>query len=265
MKKDMIKLPPVIVSSTTAFADTWEPFVVLLERYWPAHPQVYLVTERPPVRAPESLIPVVTNVPVGPSYWSEGMAEALRQIAPDYFLYMQDDYFVRGPVNPEILASAFQLFRGEDQASALRVRETQNSGPWRKYPRRLANDGDVWEVDRRSPYLCSLQAAFWRAGDFLDLLRMGESPWEFERSGSVRARRRDATMLCLSIDEYRGTEEPLPYLATGIIKGSWHPEVPDLFQSHGLERHLYGREVMTEGESINRSKRIIRYLRRWLR
>lgn len=261
----MVQLPPVLVSSTAAFADTWEPFAALIERYWPNHPELYLVTERLPSSAPKTMIPLVTDVPDGPRHWSEGMREAIGRLSSDFFLYMQDDYFIRRPVDVGLLRETFAFFREEREASSLRVRETKNSGPWERYSRGLGEPGDIWRVSYDSPYLCSLQAAFWRSADFEQLLRVNESPWEFERYGSTRAQGRNTTMLCLSIERYRGLDEPLPYLATGVIKGRWHPEVPALFRRHSLDQHLESREVMANRGFLSESGPLSRYLRRWFR
>lgn len=240
-------LPPIIVSSTSKFSDCWEPFATLLARYWPAHPPAFLVTEKLDREPPANLSPIVTGLAQTPEAWSSGLSHAIGEVGAEVFLYMQDDYFIRGEVDQQMLGQAAQLVRS-GVGACVRLRETLNSGPWRDHEAWIREEGDLWRVDRRSRYLLSLQAAYWSAAAFKDLLVDGETPWDFELKGSVRARARGLEVLCLSIDRYRGGSEPLPYLATGVVKGSWHPQVPSLFEKEGLSNDLEARPVLSAGE-----------------
>src|SRR3989344_9116599 len=86
----------IVVSSFDGFVDLWEPFFTLLFRYWPDCPYpIYLISNSKTYDHPR-----VTTVAIGEDgKWANNLFIALDQIPATHIIYMQDDYFLTGPVD----------------------------------------------------------------------------------------------------------------------------------------------------------------------
>ena len=221
---------PIVVGSTDSYQDCWEPFLRLLDIYWPDRPTVYLITEAGFIDWPDVEV-VQTFAETGAHQWAASIRDGIRQIDAVAFLYLQEDYFLHDFVRIDALEDLVGWFLNSS-AHCLRLWEGARSGPWSP----SEECSDVWEVLPDSDYLVSLQAALWKKASLLELLREGESAWEFEAFGSVRAREAAMRMVAVNRDEYRGVgREIVPYKGTGIVRGEWnYSAVVDLFRQHSI-------------------------------
>jgi hypothetical protein len=224
----------VLVNSSDGFEDTWVPFFRLFATYWPdcSYP-IVLNTERKILEFPGLAIRS-TQAALGATRrltWSECLMRCLDGLDTDRILYLQDDFFLFGPVRGDLVERFDRLMRDES-IDNIRLTECDGSGPWHPTANPL-----LWEVDRRATYRIALQAGLWRTSYLRALLRKHESPWQLEIFGSRRARRRNDRVFCVNRDRFmRAGEEIVPYRPTGIVKGKWDREVVvDLFSSHGIE------------------------------
>ena len=156
---------------------------------------------------------------------------AWLESTPTVVLYLQDDYFLNGPVDVTTLEE-FVVSMQRDGSPHIRLRELGGS----RYEQ-ASGDARLWRIPARSPYLVSLQAGLWRREALQGLLRSGESPWQFERWGTMRARRAGMAFLCASLEQYEWAGRPvIPYEPTGIVRGRWYaPAVVELFERHGIQ------------------------------
>lgn len=223
----------VLVNSSDAYADCWEPFFVLFARYWPdcSYP-VVLNTEianptfpLPFFRASCSALGATRRLT-----WSESLQRCLKNIDTPYVLYLQEDYFLEAPVNIERVEQMLDYLR-TGVADVIRLHECEGSGPW--HPSAFP---DLWQIDKHSRYLLALQAGLWRKDVLEAQLRSHESPWQLEIFGSRRARRKNYAIFCVNRDRYSGSgKEIFPYTATGVVGAKWSREiVVPLFSRHGI-------------------------------
>jgi hypothetical protein len=70
----------------------------------------------------------------------------------------------------------------------------------------------------------------WRKDVLRSYLRRHETAWNFEWFGSKRA-----TYLGHNFYSVAPDNSIIPYLCTGVMGGRWHPDVPHLFRSVGIE------------------------------
>lgn len=251
----------ILVNSTEKYADCWEPFFTLLEAYWPDCPyEIVLNTEtsaysRPGLRVRSSQTWPDPSAP-RPT-WGECMQRCLDGITSPVVLYVQEDYFFNAPV----LAAEIERFTRimiDEGRPHIRLREL---GGHRYEP--LPEHPELWRIPLRSPYLVSLQAGLWLRQSLLDLLRPAEDPWQFERRGTLRARREGLEFLCPDLERWEWALNPvLPYEPTGIVRGRWFaPAVVDLFAAHGLEVDFSRRGFY----EVDGRERIVRTARAWAR
>lgn len=223
----------LLVSSTDSFADTWPPFFALLAEYWPQPDRVPIYLNSEHLTASHRGLDI-RNTRTGRFFpgrhptWSESIRAALSLIEHDYVMYVQDDYFLSGPVRVDVLDEAVDAMK---VYSLAHVRLVDGSSVVKPGP------GSMLETIRRSTkYYLSLQAGLWRREVFLDLLRRHESPWDFELLGSHRARLTPHRLTRVRFDEYHALRSRVfPYNPTGIVRGRWSRAiVEELFASHGI-------------------------------
>src|SRR5262245_33091431 len=94
----------IIVSSCDAFFDAWPPFNTFFKRFWSGCPfEIFLITNELQIRSSH-----LHTLAVGPDRgWSDNLLTALGRVQHPYVFYMQEDYFLTGPVHSEQLANDF--------------------------------------------------------------------------------------------------------------------------------------------------------------
>lgn len=229
----------VLVNSTDSFEDCWDPFFELFAKYWRPHPpSILLNTERSSFqhRGLNVQTTEVARSPHDDPAWGESLRRAVQHISTPAVLYLQEDYFLHSNVKVDIVALYARRLL-ENGVDCIRLVETQNSGPWRP-----TADPLLWKVSWKSRYVVSLQASIWRTESLLRLISSGESPWEFERWGTRRARRAGYEVLCVNRNRFSGIgREIIPYVRTGVVRGKWNPVVVPLFERHGIHIDYEGR------------------------
>ena len=239
----------VLVNSTDTFADCWPPFFQLFKRAWPSCPcDVILNTETREYSDPELRLvcsKVQANDPAGSPRlpWSDCLIRCLDAVRTPYILYLQEDYFLNGPVDQSFVAQCVDVMI-EHQVPHIRLMEVDFHARYH----RTGLHPLLWQIDQRANYRISLQAGLWNVAVLKDLLRSGESGWNFERRGSVRAMGRPDVFLCQSLDHFnRQGRYPIPYQPTGIVRGKWYaPAVVELFAAHDISVDYEKRGFYTE-------------------
>ena len=162
--------------------------------------------------------------------WSECLARCLDEIATPHVLYLQEDFFLEGPVQAHFIDAFLGELRA-GRADVIRLMECGGSGPWAP-----TADPLLWAVAQNAEYRIALQAALWRKTTLRGHLRRHESPWQMEVFGSARARRLKDRVLCVNRDRFHGPgKEIFPYQPTGVVKGQWERHIVEpLFAQHGI-------------------------------
>ena len=156
--------------------------------------------------------------------WSQCMIDYLDHLPHRHVLIMLDDFFLRRQVTTsEIL-------------KCLEFAHTTHSTQLRLIPRprptdQLRGEKLIGSSAAGSPYRLSTQAAIWDRAKLRDLLRPGESIWEFERNGNDRA--------SLQTGGFYSVKRPvLPYedfWAHHVVeKGKWLPHQKRIFARQNI-------------------------------
>ena len=82
----------LLILSCDKYEPCWRPFFALLEKYYPNHPECYLVTET-------KKCPYCETINVNTPIWTKRFQGALTQIDDEQVLVMLDDFFIRKPVD----------------------------------------------------------------------------------------------------------------------------------------------------------------------
>ncbi|HDY65715.1 MAG TPA: hypothetical protein ENH84_05740 [Phycisphaerae bacterium] len=247
----------ILVNSTDSFEDCWRPFFTLFATYWPNCPHpILLNTETKEFHYPALDIhcsQIARDEPNSSPTWSECLIRCLEKIDTEVILYLQEDYFLNGAVMVDQLHEFAAVIASEKYA-CIRLLECDGAGPWHATDHPL-----LWEVDRKSRYRISLQAALWRTDALRRCIRPHESPWQLEVWGSQRKYSRNMPIFCVNRDRFNDENgQVFPYVPTGVVKGLWNPQaVVDLFARHEIEVDFARRGFNDPGHPQKRKKRPI--------
>lgn len=221
----------IFVNTSDSFEDCWDPFFKLFKTYWPNCPYpIVLNTEKKDYSYPGLYIRCL-KVAKGEQRklsWSECLMRALDTIGSKYILYLQEDYFLEGPVKLDAFDKVFEELKAGNSGV---IYLSGGVGPW------TGNHSDlIWDLDKNAKWRLSLQAGLWNKSLFASLLRPHETAWELESYGSYRTRRLADKFSCVNRVEYIGYDrEIFPYQATGVIAGKWVKDIVlPLFSKHGI-------------------------------
>jgi hypothetical protein len=242
----------ILVSSCDAFFDAWRPFHAFLDKFWPDCPlEIFLLTNELEVRSPR-----LRSIAVGPDRgWSSNLLLALEQIAHPYLFYLQEDYFLTGPVGSGQLGRDFaEAIEGGADSLCFRAR----SEPDPDFE--LLNDR-FGVVPLSSDGRTRCQVTLWRRSALQSILRPDETAWNFEARGSLRTQE----MRILSYA--RRENSPIPYLMSAISRGYWMPEAIALCRARGVQIDPFFRPVHAPYGWQRGLRRVLarRYSRRVLR
>ncbi|MCL5102487.1 MAG: hypothetical protein M1133_00035 [Armatimonadetes bacterium] len=229
----------ILVNSTDSFEDCWIPFFTLFKAYWPDCRQpIVLNTETKDFSFPGLNI---TCSKVGKGYrgarppWGWCLRQCLNMVESEVILYLQEDYFLEGPVDP----SQIEEFAGcitdtnwsRQDCSHIGLTHYGSHSPFH-----LTENPLLWEIDKHAEYRLSLQAGLWKTRSMLKYLRDNDTGWNFEEVGSLRAQRINERLLTVNRHVFNPTARLIfPYTHTGIIRGRWNKDaVVDLFARHNL-------------------------------
>jgi|SRR5580658_6197553 hypothetical protein len=227
----------VLVNSTDTFSDCWPAFFQLFKRSWPSCPcPVVLNTETRAYSDTELELICSKTQRNDPSdaprlSWGDCLIRCLEVVRTPLILYLQEDYFLSGPIDQDFVAECIDVMV-DHHVAHIRLMEVDVNARYHK----TSLHPLLREIDQRANYRVSLQAGLWNVTALRGLLRSGESAWNFERFGSVRAMSKPDVFLCQSLDDFnhRG-QYPIPYQPTGIVRGKWYaPAVVELFAAHGI-------------------------------
>ncbi len=222
----------LLVSSCDAYSDLWTPFFTLLSKHWPDVPfPIYLGTGCSDFRWPGVS---VLNSPRGAD-WSTGMIDYLRQIDESFVLVCLEDFFLRRRVNTAEILYCLNFAKLND---AIQVRLIPRPEP-QFY---IQGQELIGECEVGSPYRLNTQAAIWRKQALIDLLRAGETIWNFEKLGNARVAN-------VAHGLYSVWRPVLPYqglLAHHVVeKGKWLRHERWLFGRMGIGCDFRKRKAMS--------------------
>jgi hypothetical protein len=203
--KNNQNLCSIVITSCDAYRDAWEPFFTLFFRYWPDCPfNIYLVSNTE--KYPDERVQTLTITP--DLKWSSNLTTSLKLIPTKYIIYFQEDYFLRSRVDNNKIFQALSL---AEETKAAYIRLFPCPGPDTPYQDRT----DIGLISQNAVYRNSTQTAIWNKEQLINLLKPGETGWDFEmRGGLERAR--------LIKEPFFAYHKPIiNYFCTAILKGMY--------------------------------------------
>lgn len=228
----------VLVNSCDKYESAWEPFFRLLKLQWPevVNYKIILNTETKTFNC--DFLNVTTICSGTKMTWSERLKNTLKQIDTEYILYFLEDFFLMQKVSTESLEEAYKKIKSDKDIGYIGLK--YNKKHKFKNPseidlsQKFFSKDDIITINR-----INSMTALWRKDWLFDLLRDHETPWEFEKYGSIRSRRTNKKVLiinnlngvCAPVFDYDVDIE----FGHGLTRGQWLPKNKELFEKYGIE------------------------------
>ncbi|MCK9555691.1 hypothetical protein M0R36_07740 [bacterium] len=219
----------VLVVSCDKYADLWKPFFQLFWQFWPDCPtNVYLLTNEICTSFPR-----VKNLLIGKDIsWSDNLRKAILELDEKYIFLFIDDLFLYDFVNASKVLEIFKWIL-KSNPNYIRMNPTQKpDSPYNEL---------VGSVSKGTIYRTSTVLSVWKKNVLLDLLKQGESAWDFEVYGSVRS------------DVYEGFYSTWSHyfpVINCVVKAKWQRSAIRKFKRLGINIDLTKREKMNCPETI---------------
>jgi hypothetical protein len=162
--------------------------------------------------------------------------EELLALRTPYVLMSLEDFFLQSPVNTRDVLACLSAIQ---QLDGVMLRLIPAPGPHARvdgYPL-------VGRCRPGGPYRLSTQTAIWRRDALLELLRDGESAWEFEIRGNQRIHRRSDGFYC--------TWKPVMTYRNHVVeRGKWFRQEARKFGAMNIGCDFARRPIMSRREML---------------
>jgi len=208
------------VATCWAYRDALLPFFYLLDKFWPTHPEVTIVTDE---WCGESYGADVYQG--GRKTWCQILAGYAKE-AKETILLFQDDFFLTGPVRQDLIDHGLQEMNIYD-AGCVRLYPC---------PGGIERYGDPYFeiVPPGTRYRISCQVSLFKPAYLYTIASKchdhGEAS-DFEINGSIYSC--DLKEPVLAFKE-KLSPTPLNYLVSAISRGKWEPAARDLCELYGI-------------------------------
>lgn len=146
--------------------------------------------------------------------------DALTKFNSEYFIYLQEDFFLYDDVKEEIV----EEYKKELSNSKYSFVRLLKSGQLES--KKIFNN--LYEIDSSNKYIFSMQSTIWKTKDYIKLMNMVQSKiWYDEHS--YRGKMIELNMKGLyhfedelKIGSNHHNSNVYPYIATAVVKGKWN-------------------------------------------
>ena len=231
----------ILVNSCDSYSDLWEPFFLLLKKYWAGEiPEIVLNTETKDfsMNGLQIHCPHCPDNPKG--FYGKRLKYALNTIDTEYVLCLLDDFFIRETVDTARIEQLIDCMDRNQNISCFNFEDPFEGERSVQYP------GFV-SLPQIAEYKLNMQAAIWRKDDLYKLWKDRVDPWTWETVSNK--------LTYTSTKEYyfleKGHRTPVSYgkmpgLTWGVVRGKWMEEdVVPLFEKEGISVDYSARGFFT--------------------
>ena len=146
--------------------------------------------------------------------------DALKQLGYDYFIYLQEDFFLYSDVNEDVLKEYLDILENSDYSFVRLLKSGK------------LNDKEIsknlYEIESTNVNIFAMQATLWKTEDYIKLMDSVKSTKWLE----TETYREQMIKLGLKgLYHYSGEDKVgrnhwasdiYPYIATAVVKGKWN-------------------------------------------
>ena len=208
----------IIVLSCSKNEETFAPFRHCLEKYYPNHPEVIYFTDG-------IVNPYYKTIPIEMTLdkWTKGFREFLSQIEDEQVLMMNDDTFIRRPVDVVRIGIAKAILYSNENIAMVNFEKSWDESDF-------LTEYDGFKKRRHgSRFEVSLMCGLWDRKKLIKVVERDCSPWEIEEN-----------QMGYGFDYYINSGDYIidwgyeTFKPVGIVKGKWTKECKDFLDKEGL-------------------------------
>lgn len=172
----------VVIGSCDAYQHLHKNFDILFNRYWKADTENIFASETKGIVGYNN---VFTNGP-----WGYRMLAAINKVNTKYLVFILEDYYLSEPIDNKFLEDHLNILT-ENNADKIMFDTLYPDGVYNLH--HLGDD--LYQFDKNSQYLNSVQPAIWRTEYIKQVLQEEYSPWDFEIVGNAGASEKNPKIL----------------------------------------------------------------------
>ena len=217
----------LLVVSCDSFSDAWSPFFKSLRYYWKdCSLNIFLLSNEKECKELN-----VNTIKVGTDIsWSDNLIKAIDNLKSEYVLLLLEDLFIVNKVSSNYFDKISEWI---NLNSPNYLRLTISHKP-------KVFDKLVGKLPHKTPYKTSLMPSIWKKSILKEILKSGESAWDFEIKGSLRASK---------YDDFYALQKNLINYENAIIKGCWRRSIINN-RFYSLNINTISRPIMTITEDF---------------
>tara|TARA_B100000427_G_C15424288_1_gene557819 strand:+ start:174 stop:1007 length:834 start_codon:yes stop_codon:yes gene_type:complete len=263
----------IIVNTCDRFEDCWNPFFILLEKFWTncQHP-IILTTFDKKYNYSGNLN--IKSLQASKHYhnepsWCGILLHTINKLSDDdIVLLMLDDFFISDYIDSKTISKCYKIMKENNYSNiTLTNHDTKRSFESTKNPM-------ISQINQKSKYRITTSPALWKVSALKRYLFDDENIWMFELFGTARSHKIKDSFFrfneeCLS----PGFKEVIPYFQgdddTGIVKGKWQKGIEKLFKNENInidfsKRGYYKSKTVLE-KKIDTILKIIKHPKQLIR
>ena len=193
----------IVVISCDNYSDIWPFFFKSFYYHWSNCPlRLSLISNNK-----KFVYKDVKNILVGNDIsWSDNLIKGLEYIEKDYVLLMIDDLLLNKKISSKFFMMISDWININDP-NHVRLHISNKPNFYNSF---------IGKISNKIPYKISLMPSIWKKSFLLNILKKGESAWEFEINGTKRA---------FKHDEFYSLYNNLIFYENSIIKGKWQRSI----------------------------------------
>lgn len=228
----------VVVLSCDKYSDLWKPFFYSFLKFWPGiECPIYLFSNTKSYQSDDARIKTVLSG--NDKDWSSSILRCLRQVEEDYLVLFFDDVFLSKRVDEKkfygLLEEALNFNFEYLRFRPVPLPDTEISQ-------------QIGRIHEGTLYRSSVFAV-WRRDVLMDLLKEGESAWQFEIVGSERTRK---------YRNFFGVYTDYFDYIHGVEKGMWYPQAMLQLIKLGIPVDVNARKSLSTLQSLQSRFRLLR-------
>ena len=182
----------------------------------------------------------VNTIKVGKDIsWSDNLLRGIQELKNDYILVLLDDLLLKNKISNNYF-NQISNWVSKNDPNYLRLCISHKPNYF---------DDLIGELPKFTPYKTSTMPSIWKKSVLKELLKEGESAWDFEINGSKRA---------YKYDRFYAVYNNFIFYKNSIIKGKWRRSIIKDDTNYGLNIKDLSRPIMTLKEEYEYSFRKFR-------
>jgi hypothetical protein len=227
-----------VAYTNTNCSDLWVPFQKQVKKH--TNIPLYMISDG----KIENINITDTYTYINEQPYYEVWVEALKKFNSEYFIYLQEDFFLYDDVNQNKINEYLQFLKNNPEYSFVRLIKSGQLGE-----KKISDT--LYEIEPSNPFVFAMQATIWKTSEYISLLEeVKEEKWlETLAYPQAMSKMNMKGVYHYDNEPKRGGNHydtnVYPYIATALVKGKWimseyQNELSPILYEHSIDPNLRG-------------------------